>query len=145
MFTLFSSGTDWTGVILRLTLGLIIFPHGAQKMLGWFGGYGFSGTLGYFTGTLNLPWIIGFLVIVIEFFGSLSLLAGLGSRLWAMAMIVLMLGIIFSAHIANGFFMNWTGAQGGEGYEYHLLVIGLSLAVVLNGGGRFSLDGYFSG
>lgn len=145
MFTLFSSGTDWTGVILRLTLGLIIFPHGAQKMLGWFGGYGFSGTLGYFTGTLNLPWIIGFLVIVIEFFGSLSLLAGLGSRLWAMAMIVLMLGIIFSAHIANGFFMNWTGAQGGEGYEFHLLVIGLSLAVVLNGGGRFSLDGYFSG
>lgn len=145
MFTLFSSGTDWTGVILRLTLGLIIFPHGAQKMLGWFGGYGFSGTLGYFTGTLNLPWIIGFLVIVIEFFGSLSLLAGLGSRLWAMAMIVLMLGIIFSAHIANGFFMNWTGAQGGEGYEFHLLVIGLSLAVVLNGGGRFSLDGYFGG
>lgn len=145
MFTLFSSGTDWTGVILRLTLGLVIFPHGAQKMLGWFGGYGFSGTLGYFTGTLNLPWIIGFLVIVIEFFGSLSLLAGLGSRLWAMAMIVLMLGIIFSAHIANGFFMNWTGAQGGEGYEFHLLVIGLSLAVVLNGGGRFSLDGYFSG
>lgn len=145
MFTLFSSGTDWTGVILRLTLGLIIFPHGAQKMLGWFGGYGFSGTMGYFTGTVNLPWIIGFLVIVIEFFGSLSLLAGLGSRLWAVAMIVLMLGIIFSAHIANGFFMNWTGAQGGEGYEYHLLVIGLSLAVVLNGGGRFSLDGYFSG
>ncbi len=145
MFTLFSSGTDWTGVILRLTLGLIIFPHGAQKMLGWFGGYGFSGTMGYFTGTVNLPWIIGFLVIVIEFFGSLSLLAGLGSRLWAVAMIVLMLGIIFSAHIANGFFMNWTGAQGGEGYEFHLLVIGLSLAVVLNGGGRFSLDGYFSG
>lgn len=145
MFTLFSSGADWTGVILRLTLGLIIFPHGAQKMLGWFGGYGFSGTMGYFTGTVNLPWIIGFLVIVIEFFGSLSLLAGLGSRLWAVAMIALMLGIIFSAHITNGFFMNWTGAQGGEGYEYHLLVIGLSLAIVLNGGGRFSLDGYFGG
>lgn len=141
MATLLASGNDWTGLILRLTLGLIIFPHGAQKLLGWFGGYGFSGTMNFFTGTVHLPWVIGFLVIVIEFFGSFFLIAGLGGRIWAAAMIVLMAGIIFSSHLPNGFFMNWSGSQPGEGYEFHLLVIGLSLALMLNGSGRFSLDG----
>jgi putative oxidoreductase len=140
MTTLFASGNDWTGLILRLTLGFIIFPHGAQKLLGWFGGYGFSGTMNFFTGTVHLPWLIGFLVIVIEFFGSLFLIAGLGGRIWAAAMTVLMAGIIFSSHVQNGFFMNWFGNQQGEGYEFHLLVIGLSLALMLNGSGRLSLD-----
>jgi putative oxidoreductase len=143
MATLFASGSDWTGLILRLTLGLIIFPHGAQKLLGWFGGYGFSGTMNFFTHTVHLPWLIGLMVILIEFFGSLFLISGLGSRIWAFAMIVLMLGIIFSSHVQNGFFMNWSGSQAGEGYEYHLLVIGLSLALMLNGSGRLSLDGRF--
>lgn len=143
MTTLFASGSDWTGLILRLFLGLIIFPHGAQKLLGWFGGYGFSGTMNFFTGTVQLPWLIGFLVIVIEFFGSLFLVAGLGSRIWAVMMIVLMLGIIFSSHIQYGFFMNWSGSQAGEGYEFHLLVIGICIAVILNGSGRLSLDRYF--
>lgn len=134
------SGNDWTGLILRLSVGLILFPHGAQKLLGWFGGYGFSGTMNYFTGTVHLPWLIAFAVIVIESFGSLFLVAGLGSRLWAIAVIVLMLGIIFSSHLQNGFFMNWFGNQKGEGYEFHLLLIGLCLAVVLNGSGRLSFD-----
>jgi len=140
MTTFFASDNDWTGLILRLSIGLIIFPHGAQKLLGWFGGYGFSGTMNYFTGTVHLPWLIGLLVIIIEFFGSLFLIGGLGSRLWAAAMIVLMLGIIFSSHLQNGFFMNWSGTQNGEGFEYHLLVIGLCVAVILNGSGRLSLD-----
>lgn len=140
MTTLFASGNDWTGLILRLTLGFIIFPHGAQKLLGWFGGYGFSGTMNFFTGTVHLPWIVGFTVIIIEFFGSLFLISGLGSRIWAFAMIVLMLGIIFSSHVQNGFFMNWSGSQAGEGYEYHLLVIGLAIALIFNGSGRLSLD-----
>lgn len=141
MAILFTSGNDWTGLILRLTLGLIIFPHGAQKLLGWFGGYGFTGTMNFFTGTVHLPWLIGLLVILIEFFGSLFLIAGLGSRLWAIAMIVLMLGIIFTSHVQNGFFINWSGTQAGEGFEYHLLAIGLSLALLFNGSGKFSLDG----
>ena len=89
-----------------------------------------------------MPWIIALLVIVIEFFGSIFLVAGLGSRIWAAAMIVLMLGIILSTHVQHGFFMNWIGNQQGEGYEYHLLVIGLCIAVILNGSGRFSLDGH---
>jgi putative oxidoreductase len=137
---IFNTNNDWAGFVTRLTVGLILFPHGAQKMLGAFGGYGFSGTMGFFTDTLHLPWIIGFLVIIIEFIGSLSLIVGLGSRIWSALIIVLMLGIIFTSHINNGFFMNWFGTQKGEGYEYHLLVIGLALATLLNGSGKHSVD-----
>jgi putative oxidoreductase len=138
---IFRTSNDWTGLVTRLTLGLILFPHGAQKMLGWFGGYGFTGTMGFFTDTMHLPWIVGFLVIVIEFIGSLALLAGFVSRIWAALTIILFTGIIFSSHLDNGFFMNWFGNQKGEGYEYHLLVIGLSLATLLNGSGKYSADG----
>ena len=138
--TIFHSSNDWRGLILRLTLGLIIFPHGAQKALGWSGGYGFSGTMGFFIDTMNLPWLIAFMVIVIEFVGSISLIAGFASRIWSAWTIVLMLGIILTSHIDNGFFMNWFGNQKGEGYEYHLLIIGLSITTLINGSGKFSLD-----
>ena len=141
---IFLTNNDWTGFILRLTVGAIIFPHGAQKMLGWFGGYGFTGTMNYFTGTVHLPWTIAFLVIIIEFFGSLFLLAGVASRIWAVLLIALMIGIIFTSHIENGFFLNWYGTNKGEGYEYHLLVIGLSIATLLNGSGKFSVDKFFT-
>lgn len=141
MKKIFETNNDWTGLITRLTVGLILFPHGAQKMLGWFGGYGFTGTMGFFTNALHLPWIIGLLVIVIEFIGSLSLIAGFASRLWASLTIALMTGIIITSHLGNGFFMNWFGNQKGEGYEYHLLVIGLALSTILVGSGRFSIDG----
>ena len=137
---LFITNNDWTGLITRLTLGLVLFPHGAQKMLGMFGGYGFAGTMGFFTKTVHLPWIIGFLVIIIEFVGAISLIAGFASRLWSALIIVLFLGIIFTSHVDNGFFMNWFGNQKGEGYEYHLLAIGLSLATLVNGSGRYSVD-----
>ena len=137
---IFKTNNDWTGLITRLTIGLILFPHGAQKMLGLFGGYGFKGTMGFLTGSLHLPWIVGFLVIIIEFFGSIGLIVGFGARAWAVMTIVLMLGIIITSHLDNGFFMNWFGNQKGEGYEYHLLVIGLSMAVLINGGGKFAVD-----
>lgn len=137
---IFKTNNDWVGLITRLTIGLVLFPHGAQKMLGMFGGFGFSGTMGFFTGVLHLPWIIGFLVIVIEFIGSICLILGLASRIWAASVIILFLGIVFTSHLDNGFFMNWFGTQKGEGYEYHLLVIGLSLAVLINGSGKFSTD-----
>ena len=137
---LFKTNNDWTGLILRLTTGIVLFPHGAQKMLGLFGGYGFSGTIGFFTGTMHLPWLVGFLVIVIEFVGSLSLIAGFASRVWSISIIVLMLDIIFTSHLNNGFFMNWFGNQAGEGYEYHLLVIGLSIATLVQGSGKLSVD-----
>jgi putative oxidoreductase len=137
---IFRSKNDWTGLIVRLTTGIILFPHGAQKMLGWFGGYGFTGTMGFFTKTMQLSWLVAFSVIVIEFIGSLSLLVGFASRAWAMLIIILMLGIIFTSHIHNGFFMNWFGKQKGEGYEFHLLLIGLSIASLINGSGKLSVD-----
>lgn len=121
-------------------LGILLFPHGAQKMLGWFGGYGFSGTMNFFTGTVGLPWIIGFLVILIEFVGSLFLIAGIAVRITALAVIADMVGIIFSSHIQNGFFINWFGNQAGEGFEYHLLVITMAVSLLISGAGKWSLD-----
>ena len=137
---MFRTNNDWTGLVIRMTIGLILFPHGAQKMLGIFGGYGFSGTMGFFTGTMHLPWLIGFLVIIIEFIGSLSLIAGFASRLWSVLVIIEMLGAVVTTHANNGFFMNWAGNQKGEGYEFHLLIIGLALATLINGSGKFSAD-----
>lgn len=140
---IFKTNNDWTGFISRLSLGLILLPHGAQKALGLFGGYGFNGTMGFFTGTLHLPWLIGFLVIIIEFAGSMAIVAGACSRIWSALTIILMIGIIFTSHIQNGFFMNWLGNQKGEGFEYHLLVIGLALAIFVNGSGKYSMDQLF--
>ncbi|TLY30576.1 MAG: DoxX family protein [Nitrospirae bacterium] len=141
MKTLFATDDGWAGLILRLTLGIVMFPHGAQKLLGWYGGFGFTGTLGFFTGTMHLPWLIAFLVIIGEFFGSLGLLVGFLTRFSAASMGVIMLGAISLVHWPHGFFMNWGGKQGGEGYEYHLLVLGISLALVMIGAGRWSADG----
>lgn len=129
-----------TSTLLRLTLGLVMFAHGAQKMLGWFGGPGFDGTMGAMTQYMGLPSAIAALVIVIEFFGSLALILGLFSRAAALGIIAVMIGAIATVHLPNGFFMNWTGSQAGEGYEYHLLAIGLALAILLKGSGSFSLD-----
>lgn len=140
MRRLFETDESWAGLILRLTLGLVMFPHGAQKMLGWFGGFGFDGTMGYFTQKLGLPWIIALLVIIGEFFGSLGLVAGFLTRFSAGSLLVIMLGAIVMAHLPYGFFMNWFGQQQGEGFEFHLLVIGMAAALLAMGGGRWSLD-----
>jgi putative oxidoreductase len=138
---LFATNNESTGLILRLTLGLVMFPHGAQKLLGLFGGYGFKGTMGYFTNTLHLPALLAFLVIMVEFFGPLLLIAGFATRIAAALLIILMIGIFITGpHLQNGFFMNWTGQQLGEGYEYHLLVIGIALALLFSGGGRYAAD-----
>jgi putative oxidoreductase len=141
---IFSTNNDWTGLIVRLTVGLVLFPHGAQKVFGWFSGPGFINEMAFFTETLHLPWLIGFLVIVVEFLGAISLIAGFASRVWSVAVIALFIGIIFMEHIDHGFFMNWFGNQQGEGYEYHLLVIGLALAILAGGSGKYSVDGRIS-
>ena len=135
-----NSENYWGATLARLTLGVVLFPHGAQKMLGWFGGYGFIGTLNAFTVQMKLPWIIAFSVILIEFFGSIFLILGLGSRLWALSIAGLFTGIIFTTHLPYGFFMNWQGNQAGEGYEYALLIIGIAMAVLLSGSGKYALD-----
>jgi putative oxidoreductase len=140
MKKIFETNESNTAIILRIVLGLILFPHGAQKMLGWFGGYGFNGTMGFLTGTAGLPWIIAFLVIAIEFFGSIALIFGFATRVVAVGIISLFTGIIFTSHLANGFFMNWAGNQKGEGYEYHLLIIGIAIVLLVSGAGKWSVD-----
>lgn len=140
MKALFDTDESWSGLILRLTLGLVMFPHGAQKLLGWFGGFGFDGTMGFFTQKMGLPWIVAFLVIMGESFGSVGMLAGFLTRFTAASFIIIMLGAIVTTHIPHGFFMNWFGQQQGEGYEYHLLVIGISAALLVTGAGKWSVD-----
>jgi putative oxidoreductase len=137
---LFGTQGDWSGFILRIALGVVMFPHGAQKLFGWFGGYGFSATMDFFTGPLKLPWIISLLVILIEFLGGVGLVLGFASRAWAVGMMVIMIGAIYTTNMKNGFFMNWFGNQSGEGYEYHLLVIGICIAIMLTGSGKYSFD-----
>jgi len=140
MRALFLTDDSWTGLILRFTLGLVMFPHGAQKLLGWYGGFGFDGTMGYFTQQMGMPWLIAFLVIMGESLGSVALLAGLLTRFTAASMGVIMLGAITMVHLPHGFFMNWFGKQQGEGYEYHLLVIGIAATLLVTGAGRWSID-----
>jgi putative oxidoreductase len=140
MISLFKTDDAWSSLVLRLTLGLVMFPHGAQKLLAWFGGFGFDGTMGFFTQKMGLPWLIAFLVIIGEFFGSLGLLAGFLTRLTAAGFIIIMLGAITTTHLPYGFFMNWSGQQQGEGFEYHLLVMGIGAALLIGGGGKWSAD-----
>ena len=127
-------------LIARLTLGLVMFPHGAQKALGWFGGPGFHGTMEMFTGMMHIPALFAVLAIAAEFLGSLGLIVGLFSRIAAFGIAVNMLVAILTVHAANGFFMNWFGKQKGEGYEYHLLAIAIALAILVRGAGALSLD-----
>jgi putative oxidoreductase len=126
--------------ILRLVLGVVFFAHGAQKMLGWFGGYGFSGTMGFFTTQMHIPAIFAFLAIAAEFFGGLGLILGFLTRVAAFGIGVTMVVAIVTVHQAFGFFMNWSGAQHGEGFEYHLLVLAIVAFLMIRGAGAFSLD-----
>ena len=133
--------TDGTLVpfILRLTLAIVMFPHGAQKVLGWFGGYGFRGTLGYFT-SQGIPVPLALLAFAAEFLGSLGILVGLFTRVAAFGIACVMVVAIVTVHAKFGFFMNWSGTQKGEGYETHLLAIGIALALIVGGAGLWSLD-----
>jgi putative oxidoreductase len=136
---LFESQNDWTGLVIRITIAIVLFPHGAQKLLGWWNGHGYSSTMEFFTGTANLPYFIGWLVIMIEFFCPLLVLAGFASKLWAFAILIVMIGIIVTVQ-NKYFFMNFFNDQKGEGMEFFLLMIGLCIALILNGSGKFSID-----
>ena len=128
-------------LILRLTLGAVFFAHGAQKMLGWFGGYGFHGTMGFFTGAMHIPAAFAFLAIAAEFFGALGLITGLLGRVAAFGIFSVMVVAVVMVHGHVGFFMNWNGVTPpAEGYEYHLLAMAMALAVMIKGSGAFSLD-----
>ncbi len=131
--------------ILRFVLGFVFFAHGAQKMLGWFGGYGFSGTMGFFTGGLHIPAPFAFLAICAEFFGGIGLLLGLLTRIAAFGIAVNMLVAIVMVHSQFGLFANWSGTQKGEGFEYHLLVLAITAFLMIKGGGALSADRKLAG
>lgn len=133
------TGSQSSALILRITLALVLWPHGAQLFAGLFGGYGFSASMGYFE-QQGLSSIISFLTIFLLFFGTLFILFGLFTRAFAAAFIILFLGMIIKVHLPSGFFMNWMGNQKGEGFEYHLLLIGIALALLITGGGKLSID-----
>ncbi|MDO6431670.1 DoxX family protein [Flavitalea sp. BT771] len=136
---IFKTNDSIAPLFLRIFLAIVLFPHGAQKLFGWFGGYGFAGTMDYFKNTTGIPWILGFLVIVIEFLGPIALLLGYATRLWSIAICIVMTGIILTT-FTQYFFMNWFGVQKTEGAEYFLLAIGMSLSLSLSGAGRYSVD-----
>ena len=140
MRKLISTPNDFTLTVVRLVMGIVFFAHGAQKMLGWFGGYGFHGTMGFFTQQLGIPAPLAFLAICAEFFGGLGLIVGLLSRIAAFGIMVNMLVAIVTVHRFNGLFMNWTGQQKGEGFEYHLLALAVGLVVLIKGAGALSID-----
>jgi putative oxidoreductase len=137
---LLATPKDPVATIARLALGIMIVPHGMQKLFGVFGGYGFAGTMQFFTGTLGIPWVFGLLAIVAEFFGGLGLISGLLGRVAALGVGSVMLVAALTSHVRNGFFMNWFGAQMGEGIEFFILAIALSLVVLVRGSGAWSID-----
>ena len=138
--TIVSTDDSIATVFLRLVLGVVFFAEGAQKMLGWFGGFGFAGTMGFFTGTMHIPVPLAFLAICAEFFGGLGLIIGFLTRIAAFGIATNMVVAIATVHHAFGFFMNWTGTQKGEGFEFHLLVLAMTAFLMIRGAGAFSMD-----
>ena len=136
---LFATDDNTATAILRLVLGVVFFAHGAQKMLGWFGGFGFSGTMGYLT-AMHIPAPLASLAIAAEFFGGLGLILGFLTRIAALGIATNMVVAIATVHSAFGFFMNWAGTQKGEGFEYHLLVLSMTAFLMIRGAGAFSVD-----
>jgi len=137
---LIATDKDIATTVLRLVLGVVFFAHGAQKMLGWFGGYGFSGTMGFFTGMLHIPAPFAFLAIAAEFFGGLGLIFGLLTRVAAFGIFCNMIVAVAMVHHQFGLFMNWAGTQKGEGYEFHLLALAALAFLMIRGAGAASVD-----
>ena len=137
---IFNTSNDYSLTIARLMLGVVFFAHGAQKVLGWFGGHGFNATMAGLTGKMHIPVIFALLSIAAEFFGSLSLIVGLLGRIAAFGIMCNMAVAVALVHRHIGFFMNWTGTQRGEGFEFHLLALGLGAVILIKGSGALSID-----
>jgi putative oxidoreductase len=133
---------DFTPFILRLTLGFVTLPHGAQKLVGAFGGFGFTGTMQYFTETMHIPYFVALLIVLGESLGAIALILGFFTRFMAASIGIIMSGAVFLVHLQHGFFMNWFANQKGEGYEYFLLALGIATVLTLKGGGKWSIDGF---
>lgn len=137
---LLKTSDDYGLTLARLVLGIVFFAHGAQKVLGWWGGYGFGGTMQFFTQSMGIPAPLAFLAIMAEFLGGLGLIAGALSRVAALGIFSVMAVAVLKVHLPNGLFMNWYGNQKGEGFEYHLLALALAAILMLRGAGPLSAD-----
>lgn len=137
---LIATGNNWAATILRLFLGVVFFFHGAQKVLGWFGGYGYGATMNAFTQQMGIPTPLAFLALMAEFLGGIGLILGFLGRIAAFGILCNMLVAIAMVHHQFGFSMNWSGTQKGEGIEYHLLAIAIALALMICGSGATSID-----
>jgi putative oxidoreductase len=135
---------NYVATLLRLVLGVVFFAHGAQKMLGWFGGFGFTGTMGFFTHQLGIPAPFALLAIMAEFFGGIGLIVGFLSRIAAFGIACNMAVAVAMVHHNFGLFMNWAGTQKGEGFEFHMLAVAMLLAVMILGSGALSVDAALS-
>ncbi len=133
---LLGSNGGFASLILRVPVGLILAAHGAQKLFGWFGGYGLEGT-GQWMASIGLEpgYLMALLAGSAEFFGGLALVLGLLTRPAALVSALTMLVAIFAVHFSNGLFMS------NNGYEYALNLFAVTVALTFQGGGRFSLDG----
>lgn len=132
---------SWHLLISRVALGVVVLPHGMQKALGTFGGNGFMGTLEGLSQYMGIPVVIGVLVILAEFVGSIGLILGIATRFMAFSIFVTFIGaMVMGGHLAHGFFMNWRGQQAGEGIEFFILVLGMALGLLIAGGGKYALD-----
>jgi putative oxidoreductase len=138
--SLLKTSDDYALTLARLVLGIVFFAHGSQKVLGWWGGYGFAATMQLFTQKLGIPAPLAFLAVMAELLGGLGLIFGALSRIAAFGILAVMLVAVMTVHLPNGLFMNWTGTQKGEGIEYHLLAMALAALIILRGAGALSVD-----
>ncbi len=136
----FYTEDSWAGLILRLGLGIVMFPHGMQKVFGWFGGFGLAATFHFMTGMEHIPAVFASLAIIAESLGSVALIVGVLSRVAAFGIGIEMVVAVYLVHWKNGFFMNWTGHQAGEGFEFHILMFAIAIALMIMGGGKWSID-----
>ncbi len=137
---LMNTTDDFVVTLLRLALGVVFFAHGAQKVLGWFGGFGFRGTLGFFTQQEHIPAVLAVLAIAAEFLGGIGLLLGFLGRVAAFGIACNMVVAVALIHRHFGLFANWSGTQKGEGFEYHILAVVICLTIMIRGSGALSID-----
>ncbi len=141
---LFETKNDVAPLVLRVLLGILLLPHCMQKLFGWFGGEGYSGTMEFFTGSMGFPAMLASLYMLAEPLACMGLISGFMTRIAAFFIAVEMAMDVAMIHVSYGFFMNWNGDKGGEGIEYHLLVIVITVALMLRGGGKWSVDSAIS-
>lgn len=131
----------WGLLVLRLTLAFILWPHGTQKVLGWFGGAGWEGTYRAFTEKMGIPPFLAKVAMLTESFAPICLVLGVFTRIAALSVIILMT-VAITKHVKNGYFSNWSGKKAGEGVEFHLLYAGSAFALFLTGPGPWSVDAW---